>query len=68
MQLVISIGITGILHRYDGFIIENCYVYGVSRWGIAVGYTYQHDRFSESYLEEEWFKLYGHENVILRNN
>ena len=41
MQLVISIGITGILHRYDGFIIENCYVYGVSRWGIAVGYTSQ---------------------------
>ena len=54
--------------RFDGLTVEDCYVYGVSRWGISLGYTYQHGRFSKSYLEEEWFKIYGHEHVVLRNN
>lgn len=58
---------TGIA-RFNGFVVENCFVYGVSRWGIAIGYTYQHAQFSSTYLEDEWFETYGHENIILRNN
>ncbi len=58
---------TGIA-RYDGFTIENCFVYRVSRWGIALGYTYQHGRFKGCFLQEEWFKKYGHENIVIRNN
>ena len=58
---------TGIA-RYDGVMVENCCVWDVSRWGIAVGYTYQHARFAGAELQEEWFRKYGHENIILRNS
>lgn len=54
--------------RYDGFTIEDCFVYRVSRWGIAFGYTYSHHKFRECLLEEEWFKECGHENIVLCNN
>lgn len=54
--------------RYDGVRVEDCCVWNVSRWGIAVGYTYQHARFAGARLLEEWFLQYGHENIILRNN
>ena len=54
--------------RYDGIKVENCCVWNVSRWGIAVGYTYQHARFTGAKLQEECFLQYGHENIILRNN
>lgn len=59
--------LTGIA-RYDGITVENCCVWNVSRWGIAVGYTYQHARFTGAELKEEWFHKYGHENITLRNN
>ena len=54
--------------RYDGVLVEDCSVWRVSRWGIAVGYTYQHERFAGAELAEELFTRYGHENVVLRNN
>ncbi|MGM9974497.1 MAG: polyhydroxyalkanoate depolymerase [Clostridiaceae bacterium] len=54
--------------RYDGIIIEESFVYRVSRWGIAVGYTYNHSKFIEAELQENLFLLYGHENIVLRNN
>ena len=54
--------------RYDGVMIEDCSVWRVSRWGIAVGYTYQHERFAGTELAEELFTRYGHENIVLRNN
>ena len=54
--------------RFSGITIENCFVYKVSRWGIAVGYTYQHDKFTESYLSDHLFKVFGQENIVLRNN
>ena len=60
-------GQTGVA-RYDGVTVEDCCVWNVSRWGIAVGYTYQHARFTGAELKEEWFLQYGHENIILRNN
>ena len=58
---------TGIA-RYDTVKVEDCCVWNVSRWGIAVGYTYQHARFGGAELQEEWFRQYGHENIVLRNN
>lgn len=51
--------------RYDGVMIEDCSVWRVSRWGIAVGYTYQHERFAGTELAEELFTRYGHENIVL---
>ena len=54
--------------RYDGVTVKNCYVKNVSRWGIAVGYTYRHKDFSGKELDAETFKKYGHENVKLCNN
>ncbi len=54
--------------RFDRFVVENCFVYRVSRWGIAVGYTYQHDKFSTAELPEELFRQYGHEHILMRNN
>ena len=52
--------------RYDGIKVENCCVWNVSRWGIAVGYTYQHARFTGAKLQEECFLQYGHEKIILQ--
>ena len=54
--------------RYEDITIENCFVRRVSRWGIAVGYTYQHERFKEAELLDELFPAYGHENIVIRNN
>lgn len=58
---------TGIA-RYDGVTVENCYVKNVSRWGIAVGYVYNHDKFATKELDAETFKKYGNENIVFKNN
>lgn len=54
--------------RYQGMTIEGCFVYRVSRWGIAVGYTYAHAHFQGAALEEESFRRYGHEQLVIRDN
>ena len=54
--------------RYDGVTVENCFVKNVSRWGIAVGYSYRHKDFATKELNEETFKKYGNENITLKNN
>lgn len=54
--------------RYDGVEIKNCYVKNVSRWGIAVGYSYRHKDFAAKELDEETFKKYGNENIVIKNN
>lgn len=54
--------------RYDGFRIEDCTVRKTGRWGIALGYTYNYDKFRGAYLEGEIFRKYGHENVVISNN
>ncbi len=54
--------------RYDGVTIQNCFVKNVSRWGIAVGYTYNWDKFKGKELDETAFKKYGNENILLKNN
>lgn len=54
--------------RYRDFLVEGCFVYRTSRWGIAVGYTYQHEKFQGVELAEEAFLKYGHENLVIRDN
>lgn len=54
--------------RYRDFLVEGCFVYRTSRWGIAVGYTYQHEKFQGVELAEETFLKYGHENLVIRDN
>ena len=48
--------------------MEGCFVYKTSRWGIAVGYTYAHDKFQGAELSEDTFLKYGHENMVIRDN
>lgn len=59
--------VTGVA-RYRDFLVEGCFVYRTSRWGIAVGYTYQHEKFQGVELSEETFLKYGHENMVIRDN
>ena len=59
--------ITGVA-RFCDITVESCFVYRTSRWGIAVGYTYAHDKFQGAILDEEAFLKYGHEHVVIRNN
>lgn len=54
--------------RYEDFMIEGCFVFRVCRWGIAVGYSYQHAKFQDCFLPDELFFKYGHENLCIRNN
>lgn len=54
--------------RYDGVTVEDCVVINVSRWGIAVGYSYCHAKFKGAELNEDTFKKYGNENILMRNN
>lgn len=54
--------------RYRDFLVEGCFIYRTSRWGIAVGYTYQHEKFQGVELAEETFLKYGHENMVIRDN
>ena len=54
--------------RYDGVTVKNCYVKKVSRWGIAVGYTYRHKEFATKELREDTFKKYGNENILMCAN
>ena len=54
--------------RFRNVTVEGCYVDRVSRWGIAVGYTYAHAAFAGAELSEEAFLKYGHENITIRDN
>ena len=54
--------------RFADVLVAGCYVARVSRWGIAVGYTYAHAQFQGAELAEKTFLQYGHENVVLRDN
>ena len=54
--------------RYDGVTVEGCYVKDVSRWGIAVGYTYRHADFASKFLDEETFRKSGNENILITGN
>ena len=58
---------TGIA-RYDGIHIHHCKVENCRRWGIAAGYTYQHDKFTTLELPDEVVKTYGSTNVVIEHN
>lgn len=54
--------------RYEGLSITGCFIRKVSRWGIAVGYTYKCHEFMSAELSEELFKRYGHEDIQIADN
>ena len=54
--------------RFSDILVEGCYVYRVSRWGIAVGYSYAHEKFAGAELDNKSFLKYGHENIVIRDN
>lgn len=54
--------------RYDGVSVTNCFVKNVSRWGIAIGYSYQHEKFQGKKLSEDIFKKFGNENMYIGSN
>lgn len=54
--------------RYEGVTIRGCFVHRVSRWGIAVGYTYKCRKFMKAELEEELFEKYGHQDIRITDN
>ena len=54
--------------RYEGVSITGCFVHRVSRWGIAVGYTYQCKKFMKAELEEALFEKYGHQDIRIAGN
>jgi len=41
--------LTGVA-RYRDIVIEGCFVHRVSRWGIAAGYTYAHDKLRKPFF------------------
>ena len=58
---------TGIA-RYEGVSVTGCHVQKVSRWGIAVGYSYTCREFMKAELEEELFAKYGHRDIRIADN
>ena len=59
----------GIWYQDYGVPLDSpTHVFRVSRWGIAVGYTYAHEQFQGAELEERAFFEYGHENIVIRDN
>lgn len=60
-------GKTGIA-RYDGIHIHHCRVENCRRWGIAAGYTYQHDKFTTLELPDDIVQKYGSTNVVIEQN
>lgn len=59
--------VTGVA-RFGEILVEGCYVVNVSRWGIAVGYSYAHEQFQGAALKEDVFQKYGHLNIVIRDN
>lgn len=58
---------TGIA-RYDDVQIRNCRLDTVNRWGIAVGYTYNWDKFTTGELSDDVMDKYSSTNVVIENN
>lgn len=57
----------GLIPRFDKVLISGCFVKEVSRWGIAVGYTYLWDKFSGTNSSEESFLKYGNTNIKIED-
>lgn len=59
--------LTGI-SKFNDVVIENNIVDYCNRWGIAVGYTAYHNKFTSLYISDETCIKYGQTNVVIRNN
>ena len=54
--------------RYEKVSVRGCFVHKVSRWGIAVGYSYKSREFMKAELEEELFEKYGYKDIQISGN
>ena len=54
--------------RFDFVSVKHCTIYNVSRWGVAIGYTYRHKDFATVHLEKENFFKYGNTNITIVDN
>lgn len=54
--------------RYEGVRVTGCYIRKVSRWGIAVGYTYKCREFMSAELPEDLYDTYGHKDIRITDN
>lgn len=54
--------------RYEGVSVKGCFVRKVSRWGIAVGYTYKCREFMSVELPEKLYDTYGHKDIRIEDN
>ncbi len=54
--------------RFRDIVISDCMIQNVSRWGIFVGYTYLHAKFSDTYLDANIYHRFGHEKISIVNN
>lgn len=54
--------------RYEDISVTGCFVQRVSRWGIAVGYSYKCREFMMAELPDELYERYGHKNVYIADN
>ena len=48
--------------------IRNCRLDTVNRWGIAVGYTYNWDKFQSAEISDSVVRTYGSSDVVIENN
>ena len=54
--------------RYENVSVTGCFVQRVSRWGIAVGYSYKCKEFMTAELPDELYDVYGHKNIYVADN
>ena len=54
--------------RYENVSVTGCFVQRVSRWGIAVGYSYKCKEFMMAELPDSLFDRFGHKNVRIADN
>jgi hypothetical protein len=57
-----------LIPRFDFVRIRGCFLKNVSRWGIAVGYTYLWEKFSGTETTEEVFRKYGNTDIRITSS
>lgn len=59
---------SSLIPRFDGVHITGCFLKNVSRWGIAVGYTYLWEKFAGTETSEDVFRKYGNTDILIDNS
>ena len=54
--------------RYENVSVRGCHLKRISRWGIAIGYSYKCKEFMRAELSDELFEKYGHHNIYIADN